>query len=58
MRALDAAGVTVDDVALHQPSLDDVFFALTGHAAAEETADVETDEEPVGRRERGRRQMP
>ena len=29
VRALDAAGVTVDDVEVHQPSLDDVFFALT-----------------------------
>ena len=33
VRALDAAGVRVDDVQVHQPSLDDVFFALTGHAA-------------------------
>jgi len=31
VRALDDAGVTVDDVEVHQPSLDDVFFALTGH---------------------------
>ncbi|HTU80287.1 MAG TPA: ATP-binding cassette domain-containing protein [Solirubrobacteraceae bacterium] len=31
VRALDAAGVSVDDVQVHQPSLDDVFFALTGH---------------------------
>jgi ABC-2 type transport system ATP-binding protein len=31
VRALDGAGVTVDDVEVHQPSLDDVFFALTGH---------------------------
>lgn len=31
VRALDAAGVTVDDVDVHQPSLDDVFFELTGH---------------------------
>jgi ABC-2 type transport system ATP-binding protein len=31
VRALDEAGVSVDDVQLHQPSLDDVFFALTGH---------------------------
>jgi len=30
VRALDQAGVLVDDVAVHQPSLDDVFFALTG----------------------------
>ncbi len=31
VRALDNAGVAVDDVEVHQPSLDDVFFALTGH---------------------------
>jgi len=31
VRALDAAAITVDDVQVHQPSLDDVFFALTGH---------------------------
>ena len=30
VRALDAAGITVDDVEVRQPSLDDVFFALTG----------------------------
>jgi ABC-2 type transport system ATP-binding protein len=35
VRALDEAGVTVDDVEVHQPSLDDVFFALTGHPTAE-----------------------
>jgi ABC-2 type transport system ATP-binding protein len=33
IRALDAAGVTVDDVEVHRPSLDDVFFALTGRPA-------------------------
>jgi ABC-2 type transport system ATP-binding protein len=33
VRALDDAGVVVDDVAVHQPSLDDVFFALTGHGS-------------------------
>jgi ABC-2 type transport system ATP-binding protein len=30
VRALDKTGITVDDIAVHQPSLDDVFFALTG----------------------------
>jgi ABC-2 type transport system ATP-binding protein len=30
VRALDAADVTVDDVQVRPPSLDDVFFALTG----------------------------
>ena len=34
VRALDAAGVLVDDVEVHQPSLDDVFFALTGQPTA------------------------
>jgi ABC-2 type transport system ATP-binding protein len=33
VRALDAAGIAVDDVAVHQPSLDDVFFTLTGRGA-------------------------
>src|ERR1700691_2833839 len=31
VRALDAAGITVEGVEVRQPSLDDVFFALTGH---------------------------
>jgi daunorubicin resistance ABC transporter ATP-binding subunit len=30
VRALDAASLSVDNVEVHQPSLDDVFFALTG----------------------------
>ena len=34
VRALDEAAITVDDVEVHQPSLDDVFFALTGHPTA------------------------
>ncbi|HEY8523635.1 MAG TPA: ATP-binding cassette domain-containing protein [Acidimicrobiales bacterium] len=33
IRALDAAGVDVDDVEIHRPTLDDVFFALTGRPA-------------------------
>jgi ABC-2 type transport system ATP-binding protein len=36
VRALDDAGVSIDDIALHRPTLDDVFMALTGHAAEEE----------------------
>jgi len=39
VRALDDAGITVDDIQVHQPSLDDVFFALTGHAVAPEEDD-------------------
>jgi ABC-2 type transport system ATP-binding protein len=36
LRRLDAAGVAVLDVALRRPTLDDVFLALTGHAADDE----------------------
>jgi oleandomycin transport system ATP-binding protein len=35
VRRLDAAGITVDELALRLPSLDEVFLALTGHAAEE-----------------------
>jgi ABC-2 type transport system ATP-binding protein len=38
VRRLDGAGVGIDDVALRRPTLDDVFLALTGHAAEEEPA--------------------
>jgi daunorubicin resistance ABC transporter ATP-binding subunit len=31
VRALDAASISVENVEIRQPSLDDVFFALTGH---------------------------
>ncbi len=47
VRSLDAAGVVTRGLALRRPSLDDVFLALTGHAAEE-------DGQPAGRR-RGRR---
>jgi ABC-2 type transport system ATP-binding protein len=33
VRQLDSAGITVDDLALRRPTLDDVFLALTGKAA-------------------------
>jgi ABC-2 type transport system ATP-binding protein len=36
VRALDGAGVTTQGLSLRRPSLDDVFLALTGHAAEEE----------------------
>ena len=31
VRALDDAGVAVEDIALRRPTLDEVFLALTGH---------------------------
>lgn len=33
LRELDSAGVAVSDVGLRRPTLDEVFLALTGHAA-------------------------
>src|SRR6516165_6397822 len=47
VRGLDGAGVQIKGLSLGRPSLDDVFLALTGHAAEE-------DGEPGGRK-RGRR---
>ncbi|HEV2902642.1 MAG TPA: ATP-binding cassette domain-containing protein [Gaiellaceae bacterium] len=38
VRRLDEAGLTIDDIAVRRPTLDDVFLRLTGHA-------VEQDEE-------------
>jgi len=36
VRRLDDADVGIDDISLHRPTLDDVFIALTGHAAEED----------------------
>jgi ABC-2 type transport system ATP-binding protein len=47
VRRLDAVGVEIQGLSLHRPSLDDVFLALTGHAA-------EQPSEPTGRARRGR----
>jgi ABC-2 type transport system ATP-binding protein len=33
VRDLDEAQITIDDIALRRPTLDDVFLTLTGHAA-------------------------
>jgi ABC-2 type transport system ATP-binding protein len=47
VRRLDGAGVGIQDIAVRRPTLDDVFIALTGHAAEErdEEEDGERDEE-------------
>jgi ABC-2 type transport system ATP-binding protein len=41
VRRLDRAGVGVQDITLRRPTLDDVFLALTGHAAESGEADLE-----------------
>jgi ABC-2 type transport system ATP-binding protein len=43
IRALDEVGVAVDDIEVHRPSLDDVFFALTGKPAAPATPTAPAD---------------
>jgi ABC-2 type transport system ATP-binding protein len=48
VRRLDAAGVGIDDISLHRPTLDDVFISLTGRPAEEEqngSGDAATPEE-------------
>ena len=50
VRGLDSAGVQTQGLALRRPSLDDVFLALTGHAAEEE-------EDQKSGRKRGRRKQ-
>jgi len=53
VRALDRAGVLVDDIEVRQPSLDDVFFTLTGgHIETEDDDDAPDDDggEPAGTR--------
>jgi hypothetical protein len=38
-RQLDESGITVFELALRRPSLDEVFFALTGHPAEDPAAE-------------------
>ncbi|MBC6446814.1 ATP-binding cassette domain-containing protein [Actinokineospora xionganensis] len=45
LRRLDQEGISILDVALHRPTLDDVFLSLTGHAAEEAV-----EPEPKGRK--------
>jgi ABC-2 type transport system ATP-binding protein len=53
VRRLDAEGIKLADIGLRRPTLDDVFLALTGHAA--EGADGEQPAEDGGRKKRKRR---
>ncbi len=50
VRALDGAGILVDDVEVRQPSLDDVFFSLTGGHIEAVEADGVLPEPAVGAR--------
>jgi ABC-2 type transport system ATP-binding protein len=44
VRRLDDAGVEVEDLGVHRPTLDDVFLALTGHGAQSAEADADLEE--------------
>ena len=46
VRHLDAAGVPARDVRVRQSTLDDVFFALTGRAAAPDDGSTDEDGAP------------
>ena len=53
VRRLDDAGIVIEDIALHRPTLDDVFLSLTGHAAEMAIEELEQPEpEPEKRRRR------
>jgi ABC-2 type transport system ATP-binding protein len=45
VRRLDEAGVGVEDIALRRPTLDDVFLALTGHAAEADTDETKQEKQ-------------
>jgi ABC-2 type transport system ATP-binding protein len=49
VRDLDEAGIVIDDIGLRRPTLDDVFLALTGHAAeiAASTGDERAPSRPI-----------
>ena len=50
VRELDDSDVTVHDIGLRRPTLDDVFLTLTGHAAEEHAnGDSRTDSRAAGR---------
>ena len=50
VRRLDAGGIALSELALRQPTLDDVFLALTGHTAE---GSIESTVKVVGAGRRG-----
>jgi ABC-2 type transport system ATP-binding protein len=54
VRRLDDAGIEIEEIALHRPTLDDVFLSLTGHAA-EVAIEEAVESEPEPEKRRGRR---
>ena len=58
VRRLDGANIPIEDIALHRPTLDDVFLSLTGHAAemAELEDEASSSEPEEGKKKRRRRE--
>jgi ABC-2 type transport system ATP-binding protein len=54
VRRLDDAGIAIEDIALHRPTLDDVFLSLTGHAAEMAMEEAEEPEPKPEKRKRRR----
>jgi ABC-2 type transport system ATP-binding protein len=55
VRRLDDSNIEIEDIALHRPTLDDVFLSLTGHAAEAALEESEEPEpEPAKKRRRRR----
>jgi ABC-2 type transport system ATP-binding protein len=52
IRDLDTAGVEIHDIGLRRPTLDDVFLALTGHAAQPDDAPADVDADPMSAADR------
>ena len=54
VRRLDDVDIAIEEIALHRPTLDDVFLSLTGHAA-EIALEEDVEPEPEPEKRRGRR---
>jgi ABC-2 type transport system ATP-binding protein len=52
VRRLDEGRIWVADIALHRPTLDDVFLSLTGRGAEEGTPDGDAEAQPSRRKRR------
>lgn len=50
---LDAAGVDVEGLSLHKPTLDDVFLTLTGHQATKEEEVESEEDQPAKKGKKG-----
>ncbi|MDA8277663.1 MAG: ATP-binding cassette domain-containing protein [Actinomycetota bacterium] len=50
LRELDKLQISIADISLRRPSLDDVFLSLTGHSTSDETSTQDSLQKPRGKR--------